>query len=391
MTAARGPQRPRALLLFSQTYAAGGIQRCNQTFLAAAGNLGIEAEVLTLRDPADVVARIDPTPGLHVRGFGGDKLRYLVALARALRSGRYQWVLIGHINLARAVVLLARICCLRAPRLAMLAHGIEVWDGIIGARRKALGAIDLFLCVSRYTRDRIRAQAPGIAQERFIVFTNALSPSWATQPPETLGPHLIGAPPRYLLSVTRLDTRERYKGIITTLQAFAMLPDRDLHYVIAGDGDDLDFLRRTAQRLGVSDRVHFRGRIPDGELAGLYARCQAFVLPSGKEGFGIVFLEAMYFGAPVIAARARGAVDAVEDGVTGLLVDYGDVTALRRALQTLLDDSQLRDRLIRQGRERVTGGGIFTFEAFTSRLASLLPKLADSKDEVAARQIGLSN
>jgi glycosyltransferase involved in cell wall biosynthesis len=118
--------------------------------------------------------------------------------------------------------------------------------------------------------------------------------------------------------------------------------------------------------------VRFLGGVSDATLVDLYRRCEAFVLPSGQEGFGIVFLEAMYFGAPVIAARAKGAVDVVQDGETGLLVAFGDVVGLRMAIDRLLASESLRQALRERARQNVTGQGPFTFHAFVQRCSGLL-------------------
>jgi glycosyltransferase involved in cell wall biosynthesis len=179
-------------------------------------------------------------------------------------------------------------------------------------------------------------------------------------------------PDRFLLSVTRLEKGDRYKGIVTVIEALGMLEDPALHYCVIGQGDDLPFLRCVAHRCRVAHRVHFLSGVTDAELITLYGRCTAFVLPSGKEGFGIVFLEAMYFGAPVIAAAEKGALDVVRDGETGLLVRYGDSAALKRAIERLQQDSVLRGRVIAGGRAAVTANGPFTFARFAERAAEML-------------------
>jgi len=179
-------------------------------------------------------------------------------------------------------------------------------------------------------------------------------------------------PERFILSVTRLDRGDRYKGVPAVIEALAMLADRSVHYVIAGSGDDSEFLRGLVKRFGLDERVHFIGAVTDAQLAVVYRKCACFVLPSGKEGFGLVFLESMFFGAPVIAARAKGAVDVVRHEQTGLLVDYGDAAALSATIARVLEDSELCERLRKGGYAVVTGDGEFTYRAYVARLANLL-------------------
>jgi glycosyltransferase involved in cell wall biosynthesis len=225
------------------------------------------------------------------------------------------------------------------------------------------------LCVSHYTRQRILEQAPALAPDRLVIFPNALADSWGRVEGLPLG---RGTPRRFILSVTRLERGDRYKGIATVIEAFSMLADDSIEYYVIGHGNDVPFLELIAERCGVKDRVRFMRGISDSELVSLYQHCEAFVLPSGKEGFGIVFLEAMYFGAPVIAAREKGAVDVVRDGDTGITVAFGDTIAIKEAIERIGSDPELRQRLRANGRSLVVDGGPFTFVRFTQRCAEVL-------------------
>ena len=369
-----GSARPgRVLLLMSEVYADGGIQRFNRTLLMACARLGVSCDVLALNDPEESRRRWEAPPRISVRVFGRNRVRFVLATLAALLSGRHETIIVGHVNLLTLAVSALPLRRLRHVRLLLIAHGIEVWTCIHGRKRRAIRAVDTVMCVSHYTARTIQSQAPELNDHRFSVFPNALSETWIGKFSATDAPiPRERLPERFLLSVTRLDRNERYKGIVTALEAFAMLSDPSLHYLIAGRGDDSAFLEQVAQRLDVADRVHFVGGVSDVELADLYRSCVAFVLPSGKEGFGIVFLEAMYFGAPVIAAAAKGAVDVVQHEHTGMLVPYGDAAALKHAMERLLCDSGLCERIREEGRRTVHGDGRFTFHAYVGRLADIL-------------------
>jgi phosphatidylinositol alpha-1,6-mannosyltransferase len=367
------PVRRRVLLIMGEVFANGGIQRFNRTLLGACGRLDVACDVLALNDSESARASCPAPASINVRVFDHDRFRFALATMAAACFGRYDIIVVGHINLLSLVVASVAFRRRSPVRLLMIAHGIEVWTCIRGRRRRAIEAVDTLLCVSAYTAQMIKQQAPALADTRFTIFPNALSETWVEQF-ATAGDtgERAGMPSRFLLSVTRIDKHDRYKGIVTALEAFAMLDDPSLHYVIAGRGDDQAFLERVALRLQVSDRVRFLGGVSDVELARLYRSCAAFVLPSGKEGFGIVFLEAMYFGAPVIAAAAKGALDVVQHEHTGLLVPYGDSIALKDAMTRLLVDEALRERIRVAGRLTVSGEGCFTFHAYVQRLAQIL-------------------
>lgn len=367
-----------------EVYADGGIQRFNRTFLTACAQLDVTCDVLALNDSQDSRKRWSAPASINIRVFNRDKVRFALAILAAIFGG-YSVVVVGHVNLLSLVVAALTPRLRRKMRVLLIAHGIEVWSGISGRRRRAMRQIETILCVSRYTARAVQEQAPEVADRHFTIFPNALSESWADESRSAAaGSHRRSFPGRYFLSVTRLDRNDRYKGIVTVLEAFSMLEDPSTHYVIAGGGNDSEFLQRVAVRLNVADRVHFIGGISDGELADLYRSCAAFVLPSGKEGFGIVFLEAMYFGAPVIAARAKGAVDVVQHESTGLLVPYGDAVALRQAMDRVLNDPILCDRIRVAASGTVSGNGCFTFHAYVRRLAEVFGVPAPAVTDAAA-------
>lgn len=362
---------PRALVLLPETFADGGIQRFNRTFLSACDHLNVECDVLSLGDSEDSRTRWTAPSSATIQVFSANRVRFALAASKALLLGRYRFVIVGHVNLLQLVAVNIAVRALPQTRVLLIAHGIEVWTGMGARQRKrAIAAIDLTLSVSRYTRDMIRKQIPELTPDRFTIFPNALSETWTGRYAAPEAAEVSASlPERFLLSVTRLDRGDRYKGIVSVIEALAMLADTSVHYVIAGWGEDREFLQEVVDRCGLSDRVHFVGAVSDAALVGLYRNCRAFVLPSGKEGFGIVFLEAMYFGAPVIAAREKGAVDVVSDEETGLLVPYGDTVALKNACERILGDAALRDRLRRAGRACVVEEGPFTFQAYVARLA----------------------
>ena len=359
---------PRILLLFTEVFANGGIQRFNKTFLAALTELNARCDVLSMHDSKQSIGGQAPHRNVRVTGFAGSRWEFSRATIRAVWGARYDWIVIGHINLLSMTIAALFTNPFRRPRTVLIAHGIEVWYGISRTREQALTRVSTLLCVSAYTRRRILEQVPSLHPERLQIFPNALGETWTRlryQGSERL------LPQRFILSVTRLQKGDRYKGVITVIETLSMLEDTALQYVVVGHGNDLGFLQAVARRYGVTDRVHFLSGISDEGLISLYEQCQAFVLPSGKEGFGIVFLEAMFFGAPVIAAAEKGALDVVRDGESGLLVRFGDSIGLKQAIERLAADPALRERLRQVGQSTVLADGTFTFSRFVDRIAKV--------------------
>jgi len=156
------------------------------------------------------------------------------------------------------------------------------------------------------------------------------------------------------LFVGRIDPDQ--KGLDTLVRAVALLPasPRLQIRLVGEDWGGTDRLRFLAQRLGVADRLTFVGKLSRPDLLREYARAQFFVLPSIFEPFGIVLLEAMAAGLPVVASRVGGIPEIVQEGRTGLLVDPGNPGALAEALRLLLRDEVRRKSMGRDARERVT-------------------------------------
>jgi len=132
----------------------------------------------------------------------------------------------------------------------------------------------------------------------------------------------------------RLVSAERYKGFDEVLEQLPEIVARlpDLVYMIVGDGNDRPRLEEKARALGIRDHVVFTGFVSEREKCDHYNLADAFVMPSRGEGFGIVFLEAMASGIPVVGSTADGSREALRNGALGLLVDPGDPEALRRAI-----------------------------------------------------------
>jgi rhamnosyl/mannosyltransferase len=145
-----------------------------------------------------------------------------------------------------------------------------------------------------------------------------------------------------------------YKGIDVLLRALAGLDG--VRAVLVGDGPRRGALEELAGDLGLHDRVAFEGEVSDERMAELYGACDLFVLPSvtRAEAFGLVQLEAMAAGKAVVSTAVPTGVPWVNQHErTGLIVPPGDVPALRRAIDRLLSDPELRSRMGREGRARV--------------------------------------
>lgn len=146
----------------------------------------------------------------------------------------------------------------------------------------------------------------------------------------------------------------RQKGLEYLIRSLALMeqPRKICLRIVGEDWGGVPSLRLLSKSLGVEQQVEFSGRLSRAELIRSYLSADVFVLPSLFEPFGIVLLEAMAAGLPIVASRVGGVPDVVEDGRTGILVEPGNAQALCQALEFLISNPPLRQRMGEAGRRR---------------------------------------
>ena len=212
-------------------------------------------------------------------------------------------------------------------------------------KRHVHGA-DRILAPSAHTAGQIVSDY-GVSRDRIAVVPEPIDllrwrAALAAAPDRPRGPVSI-------LCVAHLYPR---KDVATLLGAMARLAGGAVLRVV-GTGPALAGLQRRAREIGLNGRVEFLGHLPFDRLAAEYRRADLFCLPSRQEGFGIVFLEAMAAGLPVVAVRAAAVPEIVADGTSGILVPPGDPAALADALERLIADPAQRRRFSEDGLRRV--------------------------------------
>jgi glycosyltransferase involved in cell wall biosynthesis len=316
----------------------GGIAKFNQSFLRAACSKPECAAVVAL--PRLLPSPPGPLPDklTYLADAADGKVRYVAKVLRVLlKAGPFDLVVCGHVNLV-PVAWLAR--AFTAGRLVLIVHGIEAWRPTRNPVTNFLvKRIDAFVSVSELTSSRFAAWT-GIDSQRGFLLPNSIDL-------ETLapGPKSVSLLQQYglrdkviIMTMGRLASTERYKGIDEVLE---VLPDLvaeipNLAYMIAGEGDDRARLQAKAVQLGLADRVVFTGLVPEAMKGDYFNLADAFVMPSRGEGFGIVFLEAMACGVPVVGSAIDGSAEALRNGMLGELADPADANSIKRAIRSAL-------------------------------------------------------
>jgi glycosyltransferase involved in cell wall biosynthesis len=263
-------------------------------------------------------------------------------------------------------------CLAPGASVAALAHGIEVWESLPSFIRHQLHMCASVPSPSAYTRQRLIEQN-GVKPERAVVLHHGLAPGW--EPPAAALSEARHKSPT-LLTVTRMSAADAYKGVDVVIEAMGRISEvcPEARLRIVGDGADRPRLERLAREQGVAGRVTFLGELGEEGLRREYEAAAVFVLPSRKEGFGIVYLEAMSYALPVVAARAAGTLDVVEDGTTGILVPPGETEQLAAAVSGLLLLPEEREAMGEAGRRRVAER--FLFSHFFARWQRWIAEVA---------------
>ena len=252
--------------------------------------------------------------------------------------------------------------------LLLIVHGIEARDpSDKWLANRLVPTVDAFVSVSEHTKQQVVRWAE-VDPEKGHVVPNCIDRS-------RFGP---GAAPSYLkdryglhdrtvmLTLGRLPVQEKRKGHDEMLE---VLPDLaaevpDLTYLVCGDGADRDRLKAKARRLGVADRTIFAGYVPEEEKVDHYRAADVFAMPGRTEGFGIVYLEAMACGVPVVASSADASREAVRNGKLGTVVDPDDPEDVKAGILSAL----------REPRGGPDGLDYFSVERFQERWHEVVDK-----------------
>jgi len=281
----------------------------------------------------------------------------------------YDLIICAHNNLLPYAYLLAK---LKNIPVWCEIYGIDAWNPhhsfIVN---RLLPKISKFITISQYTKHRFIKWSQ-IAKEKVVILPPSFnSDKFQTGPkPDYLLNRYGLKEKKVLLTLARLDSQERYKGfdeVIEVLPALlAQIPN--LVYVIAGDGRDKERLKNKVVSLGLQDNVVFTGFISEDEKQDHYRLADVFVMSGRGEGFGIVYLEAMACGIPVVASKVDGSRDAVRDGQLGILVDP-DIP--EEVMHGILSALTVKDRKPPPGLE------YFSVANFQLRLNNLLEMALD--------------
>jgi phosphatidylinositol alpha-1,6-mannosyltransferase len=252
---------------------------------------------------------------------------------------------------------------LRSRPMLTFMHGIEVWDQAKPGYLRSARQAKFLLANSEFTRRKADETHGGLGHAKVCWLATEEDQPAPQRPPSS-------GPPEVVI-VGRLAD-ERYKGhrelIACWPQVTSAVPDAVLR--IIGQGSDAPALQALAAHSSAAKNIVFQGFVSEAELPRFYAQATVFAMPSRGEGFGLVYIEAMRHGLPVLASVHDAAPEVVVDGQTGSLVNLDRPGELAEAIIALLRDRDRARQLGAQGRQRWEQH--FRYSAFRERFRPLL-------------------
>jgi len=299
-----------------------------------------------------------------------------IALSRLFDRQAFDWVLSMRWNLD-GIAFNGRH---RTTSIFQWFHGNELFDRHLNQPRWAarlntlMESAGINIAISHYTADLIARHFPSCPRVRTV---HLGIDSQRFRPPksvEAAKAALGWQGKRVILSLSRLVKRKGHELVIKSLAHTGGL--NNTIYVIAGKGSYESTLRQMVAQAGLQNQVHFAGFVSEKQKVLYYQACDIYVMPSRSEekrgdveGFGLTYLEANACGKPVIGGRQGGCMEAIDEGVSGLLVDPDKEAEMAQALKRLLLDAGFYEQLSRKGLERVRQS--FSWEASCQKLLAL--------------------
>lgn len=301
----------------------GGIQNYSKTLIYSVRALLPNAilRVFVLNDGHNHDSAIGQA-GITYFNAARSKPRFVSSLFKAARLNLPSLVISTHPNFAPLQSLHKSIF---HSKYWCAAHGIDAWNIGRGLQRISLSRLDRLLPVSGFTRDRLSAQLCHNCPEQTVLPNSfdhhRFSPGIKSD--TLLRNYGIDSGAPVIVTLSRLSFADRYKNIDRLIESIPfLLPSfPGIKLIIVGDGDDKERLANLVNHLNIQQSVVFAGRIRPQHIAEHLRLASVFVLPSSAEGFGIVFLEALGCGIPVIAGNQDGSSEPLCGGLFGQLVD----------------------------------------------------------------------
>jgi phosphatidylinositol alpha-1,6-mannosyltransferase len=364
--------RNKVLFLCLEVFSCtGGIQKVSRAMAKALQELNSESTVYAL---CDVMKDLNEDY-LARKSFGGfNRNKVIFSISSFLKAFSCHTIMLAHINLLPVSYLIKLFS--PSKRIVLIAHGIEVWRTMNRLQKYFLNKhVDIW-AVSEFTKNQLIIKNQ-IKEDRILILNNCLDPFFEV--PSTEKHHNLKTknackilPGKVVFTLARLSAQEHEKGYDLVIQCMPKLLESHpgLKYLIGG-ACGLQEKRRICNMinaLNLQNCVSLIGYIPETALRSYYFQADVFAMPSKKEGFGLVLIEAAASGCEVIAGNQDGSTDALLNGKLGILVDPSSAKQIAEALLRALSTPCRQYAKARQQLALST----FSFESYKRKIKELL-------------------
>ncbi len=346
----------------------GGIERFNQRVLRVLSETIEETKlgnlsVISLRDQTE---QPPPIKWIHFKGYSSKKFGAFFGFLNELIKQKPNLLLYGHI-LFTPLAFFTKLLLPKSKSILFI-HGIEAWK-----KPKLIPnwfykfSYDQILSVSDYSA-KTMSESFHISRNKFYIIGNSIDINIQDSMIEKKN-KLTSKP--IIVSVSRLSKQSKHKNIEKVIYSLPMILAEypNLKYYIIGEGDWRPELQILVNTLNLQNAVRFFGAINDEEKYRILSQSNLFVLPSTKEGFGIVFLEAWANGLPIIASNKGAAPEIIDNGIDGLCVEPIP-SKIADAVLLLLKNPQIMSQMAVKGKAKVINN--FSHKIFATKLIEYL-------------------
>ncbi len=356
----------RILFLATDAYGAnGGIAKFNRDLIRAICAHPEVTQLTVIARLPSGVAHKDPSKKIKYLEPPG-KISYVFCSVReAFFGGKWDILICGHTHF---LILAWVITLFKKIRACLIIYGIESWKKPKIFLSQWLSKLNSVLSISEFSKQKFADWSGFDRRFHLLPCCVDLDKIHPMSPRYDLVLKYGLKDRKVIMTLARLAREEKYKGIDEVIQAMPEILKRvpDLVYLVCGTGNDQARLEKSVEVLGLKPYVLFTGFLPENDKLDYFRLADAFVMPGSGEGFGIVYLEAMACGVPVVGGKRDGSREALRDGKLGILVDPSDQEELVKGILEALNRPK---GVIPEGLSH------FSYEAFEKRTHAILDKI----------------
>lgn len=335
---------PKVLFLTLRTFSlTGGIEEMCRILSRVLVDMSFQLRQFNVFSMYDRPSERDPKyiDKPNFKAFSGHRVYF--AISSIIKGIGSDVIILSHVHLLSVALMIKFLS--PKTRIIVYAHGVELWRNISKWKSSFLRKNCELWAVSNYTAQKLR-DLYQINDRQITILPNCLNPYLEipksfVKPVNLLNRYQLYASQPIIFTLARLSSHDLYKGYDLVIESLPELIKSfpTVHYLLAGKADEKEKerLQKLISELGLETHITITGFLPEEEISKHFLLADVFIMPSRKEGFGIVFIEAAACGCKVIGGNQDGSVQALLDGKLGTLVHPEEKQSIIKAIRKNLN------------------------------------------------------